>query len=1033
MNRRIKLLNLKRIANNDAVGSLSIGRCAVKSVLAFFMALLVLPARATIQVYVGFADTTRPASFFPNPWQGSASTTFFGAPGTANFYHSAAILIYNSGSTTVTLSPGAFVDGFGNAGLRYQLWDALIGTGTTIAPGKKLILTQTAAPANASNFDPTQDSLSMTATPPSPVVHLTVDGSLVTYTDSAHVMVIGGSDWNANFNRNESLQWRPIGTFGASIPAGTGVNPQAFPTWHGDVTRQGATPYETSLTPSNVTPNTFGYLFQYSVDGQVYGQPLYVPNVAISNKGIHNVVYVATSHNSVYAFDADQPGTGAPLWKFNAGPSVPASDLCAGDQYPEYGITSTPVIDVSRQAIYFVANTKTGPTTYASTLHALDLRNGAEKLGGPSVIQASVKGTGEGGDGNGNVIFDPLNENQRSALLLWNGVIYIGYGSHCDVPPFHGWLLGYSAANIKTQTCVFNTTPDATTVNGLPGGGSIWMTGGGPSTDGSAMYFTTSNGTFDIDKGGRDYSDSILKLVPSAGTLSVVDTFTPSNQDYLNQQDLDFGSSAPLLMKPVAGVTVPLLVQTTKTGRVFILNRNTGSMGGYHATDQIWKESGDYTVPGGAWGNPASAYGTVYFGGSGGTMRGFSFVNGKFIDQSFSETTAKFIYPGLSPSVSMDSNAAKLTQNVIVWGTENFNGQAVLHAFAGNDLHELYSGIGAPYLDGYVKFTSPTVAAGKVYVAGAHKVTVYGGSWFTPAPTISVTPVGLNAKISMSTTLPGGVIRYSLNGSDPVATSPTYTAPFTTTVSRTVKAQVFAPQFQPGKIASQVVVAGTSSIAIRCGGVAVGTFQTDGFYTNGLNYSVTTPVSTVGVSNAAPQAVYQWVRWGEAFSYVFTGLRTGISYQVRLHFAEIYNLYAGMRVFNVTINGVPSLTNFDILADAGGPNKADVKTFTVPPLSGTGTIQIDFQGVVDNAKVSGIEIFPAPTGIASPRVESIMRHHPDPTQALMIGQRPKPIKRELNGLTMKQRAAIQRAYRCHLKNIPLKDRWKPSDVLVDKD
>lgn len=999
-------------------------RLVLKSLLALGLALVSLPARAAVQVYVGFADTSSAPKFFPNPWNGSPNTLFLGASGTGSYYHSAAILVYNSGPNKVLLGQGNYVDGFGTPSLKYQLWDSLLIGGRWIAPGSQAILTQTAAPGKVSNFDPTQDAASMSPnSAPSPVIHLNLNGQLTTFTDTAHTMVIGGSNWSANLSRNESLQWRPVGTFGPAVAAGTGINPPSILTWHNDNMREGSNSNETGLNGLNATPTTFGELFQYSVDGQIYGQPLYVPGVLIG--GIpHNVVYVATMHNSVYAFDADQPGSGAPLWSMNAGPSIPASDLCAGDQYPEYGITSTPVIDLTRNVIYVVSATKTGPTTYASTLHALDLGTGSEQFNGPTVIQASVAGLGEDNDGHGNVVFNALYHNQRSSLLLWNNVVYITYGSHCDVPPYHGWILGYNAGNISQQTCAFNTTPDATTAGGIPAGGSMWMAGAGPSTDGTAMYVTTANGTFDVNTGGRDYGDSILKLVPSGSTLQVQDYFTPADQDYLNQNDLDYGSSVPLLMGPQAGFTFPILVQTTKTGRIYIVNRTTGSMGEYNTTDQVWKETGDYSVDGGAWGNPATAFGTVYFGGAGGTMRGFSFSNGAFLDQTFSHTVAKFLYPGLTPTVSYDAKTAKSNQNVLVWAIENSRGKAVLHAFSGYDLREYYNGSNAPNLDDYVKFTTPTVAGGKVYVGGASKLTVYGGAWFTPAPTISVLPQGSTAQVTITTTVPNGTIHYTLDGTDPTSSSTVYSGPFTMSASGIVRAQVCADQYIPGKIAVQNVTTGTTAISVRCGGASAGSFLADAFYTNGTSYSVTTPVSTTGVLNPAPQAVYENERWGDSFSYIFTGLKPAVKYQVRLHFAEIYDLYPGMRVFNVTINGVPALTNFDIVNQAGGPFKAIVETFIVPAMTVNPHIQIDFQGVVDNAKVSGIEVAPAPAGAltkAARGEEVIMLRRPDAAELAALSHH-KHIRRDMNGMSQAQRAAIQRAYRCRMQNLPMKAR-----------
>ena len=253
------------------------------------------------------------------------------------------------------------------------------------------------------------------------------------------------------------------------------------------------------LTPANVNPVQFGKLFSYSIDGIAFASPLYVAGVNIPSSGLHNVVYVATENDSVYAFDADGLST-TPLWHVSFLKSgvttVPCADVGeCGDIPIQIGITSTPVIDPTSGTIYVVAKTKEG-TSYVQRLHALDITTGAEKFGGPVVLTASVPGTGVDSSG-GKETFNSLRENQRTGLLLSNGVIYFAFGSHGDQSPWHGWVLGYNATTLQ-QVLAYNDTP-----NGSFGGGGIWQSGGGLATDSTGdLYFTTSNGDFDASSGG---------------------------------------------------------------------------------------------------------------------------------------------------------------------------------------------------------------------------------------------------------------------------------------------------------------------------------------------------------------------------------------------------------------------------------------------------------------------------------------------------------------------------------------------------
>jgi len=296
--------------------------------------------------------------------------------------------------------------------------------------------------------------------------------------------------------------------------------------------RTGQNLNESVLNTSNVNVGSFGKLFWRTVDGQVYAQPLYVPNLPVGGT-TRNVVYVATQHDSVYAFDADDPAQALPLWHVNLGTPVPSQDICiiSGDTdprdcpyldiNPEIGITSTPVIDSNAGIIYVVARTKNSNSTYHFFLHALDIRSGNEQLGGPVEITGQVTGSGVGSSG-GVLAFAPLFHLQRPGLLLMNGVVYVAFGSVGDIGNFHGWMMGYDATTLQ-QTTIFNATPDGSD-------GGIWEAGLGLTGDGSNnIYVTTGNGTFDANVSGKDYGDSMLKMSTASG-LAVSDYFTPSNK-----------------------------------------------------------------------------------------------------------------------------------------------------------------------------------------------------------------------------------------------------------------------------------------------------------------------------------------------------------------------------------------------------------------------------------------------------------------------------------------------------------------------
>jgi uncharacterized protein (TIGR03437 family) len=490
-------------------------------------------------------------------------------------------------------------------------------------------------------------------------------------------------------------------------------------TFRNDNARTGQNLNEPLLSPATVKPGQFGQRFQYAVDGNVFAQPLYVPAVPIAGKGLHDVVLVATEHDTVYAFDADDNlGTNAnPLWHvsfINPGQgvaTVPWGDVNCPVIYPEIGITGTPVIDPATYTVYFVAFTKetasSGSPRYVHRLHALDIRNGQERAGSPVEIQASVPGTGDGGT---QVNFVAASYKQRSALLLANGVVYTAWSSECDHGLYHGWILGYAADTLR-QVAVYNDTP-----NGA--GASFWGAGAGPASGaGGNLFITSANGSFAENYGVPDLGDSIIKLSPSGG-LTVADYFTPFNQRSLSDNDLDLGSSGVLLLPPEVGNAAHrnLLVTAGKEGRVYLVDRD--SLGKF----QPGYDAGALqSMPGAVqqvFGAPAYFAGKVYFSAAIDRLKAFQIANANLSLEPISTSSMSFASPGSSPIVSANGSS-----NGIVWAFELGAGKGMLHAFDAADLSkELFHD--SP--GSYVEFGVPMVADGKVYVGTLDSLVVYG-------------------------------------------------------------------------------------------------------------------------------------------------------------------------------------------------------------------------------------------------------------------------------------------------------------------
>ena len=539
-------------------------------------------------------------------------------------------------------------------------------------------------------------------------------------------------------------------------------------TWHNDNLRTGQNLAETTLTPANVNASSFGRMFTLTVDGKVDAQPLYVAG----GPGSHNVLYVVTEHDSVYAFDAD---TGAQLWQVSllgTGESTSDGRGC-GQVIPEIGITSTPAIDTGLGVIYVVAMSKNG-SVYHHRLHALSLTNGHEMFGGPVEVQATYPGHGAGSAG-GTVTFDPKQYKERSALLIQNGVVYTSWASHCDFVPYTGWVIGYNETTLA-RTSVLNLTPNGND-------GAMWNAGSGPAGDaGGYVYVLTGNGTFDtvLDGSGLpmngDYGNAFVKMWPSNSGLSAVDYFTMSNTVSESNSDTDLGSGGVLLIPPAATGSVSLAVGAGKDGHIYVVDTNNlgkFSSGG----DVIYQELPGALGP--VFSSPAWFNGKLYYGSVGSALKAFAFVNGSFTASPVSQTSNSFGYPGTTPSISANGSS-----NGIVWAAEN-DSPAVLHAYDATNLsNELYNSNQAPngrdQFGAGNKFIVPTVANGKVYVGTENGVGVFGllctnsisppGANFSAAggsAAITVTPTGAACSWSAASNVNWISVASGASGSGP--------------------------------------------------------------------------------------------------------------------------------------------------------------------------------------------------------------------------------------------------------------------------
>jgi hypothetical protein len=611
---------------------------------------------------------------------------------------------------------------------------------------------------------------------------------------------------------------------------------QNVTTQHYDNSRSGSYINETQLTPSTVTPSNFSRLFSQTVDAQIYVQPLYMQNVAISGKGTHNVVFVATENDTVYAFDADTNGgaNATPLWSASmltsthgaasGATSIPQGDVSTTDITPIIGITGTPVIDPSTNTMYLVSATKEGGS-YFQRIHALDITSGAEKFGGPVQLSGSVSGNGNGSTG-GVLTFDQKWENNRAGLLLLNGIVYIAFAAHGDNGPWHGWILAYNAATLA-QTGVW-----CASANGI--GAGIWMSGSGIAADslnptgnspGGRLFVATGNGTFDATKpytNTMDYGDSIVRLHLNNGVMTVADDFTPLNQAALNGADEDVASGGVLIFPDQSGSHTHELFQTGKEGRFYIVDRD--NMGGYSTTaDSIAQEipvngsSGSSPIVAGIWGMPAFLNNTMYIWGKNDKLKTFPISSGQLTTSAASTGTISIGFPSPTPVISSNAGA-----NPILWSLESDSfgsGNGILRATNPASVATTLYDSSAKSTDaagGAVKFTVPTVANGKVYVGATNQLSFYGlSNGQTPTATPVITPgaesfVG-SIPVTITDSTPGSQIFYSTTGTATTA-STLYTGAITVSSTTTISAIATATGFLQSPVNNETYTLQTQTL-----------------------------------------------------------------------------------------------------------------------------------------------------------------------------------------------------------------------------
>jgi hypothetical protein len=666
-------------------------------------------------------------------------------------------------------------------------------------------------------------------------------------------------------------------------------------TWRYDIGRTGQNTNETLLTPADVNMSSFGKLFSYLVDGYVYAQPLYVSGLNIAGTS-HNVIFIATEHDSIYAMDADQ---NLELWKVSlidaahGAPSgsttVPSADVGTGDLVPEIGITGTPVIDLLTNTIYVVAKSKEPGGVYVQRLHALDLTTGREKANSPVVVQGSVPGNGNGNIGGTVVPFQPLIQLNRPGLLLFGGHVYIAFASHGDNGAFHGWVFAYDGSSLQ-QTAIYNTSP-----NGQLSG--IWQSGAGLAADsgpgGGRMFFATGNGSSNPSlpyTNTQSYGNAVVRLdMKSNGGLQISDQWTAFDQAILNQGDIDQGSGGVLLLPDQPGSHPHELVQVGKNGRIEVLDRE--NLGGFNPYFNNIAEE----VPGligGAWSTPAYWNGNVYFWGSGDRLKQFGLNDGLLSGTPIFTGSVISGFPGSSPVVSSNG-----TSSGIVWAIRSERDPAILYAFNASNVDTLlYSSDQNSARDSAgkaVKFAVPVVANGKVYVGAQGEVDVYGllaiAPPTVPTPTFSPAPGTYSSaqSVKISDTLSGAIVHYTTDGTTPTTSSNLYSGNIPVSKTETIQAIGVAPGYNPSGVARGTFTIGT--------GLTL-TFETENLH---------------GVSSGPTLRIFQFSGFPDGTGMMFESTKVGdnVTYTAYVPQAGNYDLHVSSKnwynrgIFGLSIDG----------------------------------------------------------------------------------------------------------------------------------
>jgi hypothetical protein len=742
-------------------------------------------------------------------------------------------------------------------------------------------------------------------------------------------------------------------------------------TQHYDTARTGQNTSESVLNPTNVNSTTFGKLFSIPVQGYVYAQPLYVPAVVIPGNGTHNVLYVATEHDMLYAFDAD---TGSQLWQvsflINGATTVLPSDVGnTQDINPEIGITGTPTIDPTTNTLYVVVNTKeSGNIIYR--LHAIDITTGAEKFGGPVLISATVPGTAP--DGNGSTV--PLNPqwaNQRPGLLLLNGYLYIGFSSHGDNGPWHGWLLGYNKTTLA-PTGAWCTSP-----NGK--GNGIWAGGSGLAADaGGGIYVATGNGDDTVATPAPppsttiDYGDSLVRVGVANGVPVPTDYFTPWNQSTLDTSDMDLGSGGVLVLPDQPGPFLHVLIQSGKQGQVYVVNRDKMTSDGSHYCNGCTSDPEiiqSISSGAGLWGMPAYWNSQIFLWGNGGHLQAYSLTSGMLSQSPTSESAESIGYPSSTPVVSSNG-----TSNGIVWAVETdyygSGGPEILRAYSASNVSDLLYGSnltnGRDTLGPAVKFVVPVVTNGKVYVGAQQEVDVFGllsGEPQASAPAFS--PAGgsytVGFQLTMTSTTPNSSIYYTTDGSTPTNASTLYSGPVTVTDTTTFNAIAISEGYVQSVVSAATYTiqdqaappdvspaAGTYSSAQSVKLTDTSTsptiyYTTDGTKPTHSSTIYTAPISVTSTTTITAIASSPGMNDSPAVTAVFTINPNATT----INFGMGFSTSTGMQ-----FNGSTDLDDSRLQLTNGAENEAGSAFFTTPVNIGNFTTDFTFQ--LSDAQADGI-------------------------------------------------------------------------------